>query len=279
MARKKFKSSQKPVEVLLERKGREFTPAPQKLLGASDSAHAAVIGKLDGKDVVIKPFRSKGGMLKAQVEEKITNEALVRGIRTPSPLEVINLKQQGVALYVSEYIPNLIGAHTLSYEVERRTYEEFALSSAVRAQVRALGNLHGKNITHGDAQLKNIHFSSAEVFNADSALSPYLLDFENGQLHEGLRSSVKDYESGVIGDLSRFAVSLGARQYGGLDSELAQEVFRDNVVARYLTSPGGQSIGRMATSTLIDSSVDSFKQGRNNKAPNPIRFNLMQKAA
>jgi len=266
MARRNRKPSQKPIKELLARAGREFEPDYDKLLGASDSAHQAEIGLLDGEVVAVKPFRSKKGLTKAQNELAITSLAHELGIRTPRPKEVLSQKQLQVAFYISRYVPDLIGAHTLSYAEDPATDQGREVSLAVQSQVSALGNLHSHKITHGDPQPKNMHFVSQEAL-AGISPQPYLLDFENGIDHDRTNTSPDKFQEAILEDLGRFAIAIGARQYGGFDQAEAEESFRENVVEHYLRSRGGDMVDqRLRKSALIDNSLLSFQDGRANKA-------------
>lgn len=262
--RKNRAPSELPVHELMRTVGENFVQHERRLIAASDSAHKVVLGELDGQSVAVKPYRSKHGLqYKARNEFNVTNEVWRKGIRTAEPLKVIPLKRQRVALYISRYIPDLIGAHTLSYESDPETFKGAAVSEAVTDVVGLLGSLHDKGITHGDAQLKNFAFSSHDVFS-DRHKDPYVYDFENGMIHQEGAASQK-FVDASRGDIQKLVHSLGSRQYGGFDDEVAEDLIREHVVEQYLEASSAYRLGTFATARVVDRTMANFQNGRENK--------------
>lgn len=251
----------------MEHAGLDFELDSRKSLGATDAAHQPIVGRLDkSKDVVVKPFRSKHAEQKAKNEMLRTRQARNKGFEAPKPLDVVELKRLKVALLVSEYMPNIIGAHTLSYEADPDSEEGRALKTPVSSIARVLGQLHGHRMTHGDPQVKNFGFKADEVFE-NPYVRPVVFDFEGAQTYSENGMGGSMLETNKRSDLQKLMLSLGGRQYGGENIKTAEELMRETVVETYLTTQACESLGSLAVASIIDNAREDFHMGREGKRP------------
>lgn len=262
--RKNRQPSQVSVAELMKIAGEEFVPKPRLEIAASDSAHQVAAGEWNGQSVIVKPYRSKGGFRKATNEFKVTNHVIAEGLPAFEPLKVIDLRHQRAALYISRYVPDLIGSHTLTYEEDPTTPKGRAVAEAAGDIAFLLGTLHGKKIKHGDFQLKNTAFLAQDVFSG-SYMGPSVHDFENGVIYQGSFNGI-DFADAAKQDVQTLFHSMGTRQFGGHDSIIAEDVARENVVNQYLLSDGAALLGPLATAKMIDKAMINFHNGRDNKS-------------
>lgn len=262
MARKRARTpSQEAVPELMKSAGEAFELNERRTIGASDSAHQAVFGTYQGQEVVVKPFRSKFAWQKAHNEELVTQKAHKLGFDTVEPIKVIDLRRQRAALFISKYIPDVIGAHTLNYERDPESGEGKALTRPVSSIASSLGELHGRGLTHGDSQLKNFGFRAADSFRAEQA-EPVMFDFESGMMH-GMKGIGREmYVAKACEDVGRLLVSLGDRQYGGRQTNDASELVRETVMQPYMDSPAVEMLGQLALMKVIDHGQAKFMEGR-----------------
>lgn len=273
---KNIKASEATVGELMSKAGERFITNTRRSIAATDSAHRATFGELDGQDVFVKPFRSKNGIRKATNELQVTQRAAEVGIPTTDALKVIDLRRQRVALFVSKYVSGLSGAHTLSYETDPDTLKGIAVADAAASLMGAVGALHGSKITHGDPQPKNFAFTEAEL--VEDTFRPIVFDFENGQVHSRNSPVIGQFADNAKQDVQKLAHGLGTRQFGGFDYNVAAEVMRNEVLESYLESPGAELLGSFVTAQIIDRSMSSFAAGRENKSIYNIPLNIKNAA-
>lgn len=267
MSRKTRKrSSAKPVELILP----GFEANERRRIGASDSAHEVAFGRYKGKEVAVKPFRSKSGRNYAEREAKVTKEVMKHGFRTFEPLEVLNLRRFKVALLVSRYVPDLAGANTMSLEADPDSLEGKLVQARVGRMSDLLGRLHAQRITHGDPLAKNFAFATPWAGDPGAG-EPYVYDFEKGASHP---SGSRDFPRDVVTDIDKLMYSLGSRQFGGAAAgDAAAEFAREAVILPYLASPVSEELSGLALGQIIDAGQASFTAGRENKRlpePRPL---------
>lgn len=244
----------------------EFKHDARRSIGATDSAHEAVFGEYEGQDVIVKPFRSRQSLQKANNEMLRTRQARNKGVIAPKPIDVIGLKQLKVALYISEYMPGIIGAHTLSYESDPESEAGQALKVPVSSIAKTLGSLHGHRMTHGDPQVKNFGFRSNEVFE-NPFTKPVVFDFEGASTYSEKGLGNEMFETNKRNDLRKLMLSLGGRQYGGQNLKTAEEIMRETVIETYLATQACESLGSIAVATIVDNAREDFHMGREGKRP------------
>lgn len=258
MSRKTRKRpSSKPVAQMLA----GFEANERRRIGSSDSAHRVAIGTYRGREVAVKPFRSKSGIHYAEREARVTREVLKHGFRGFEPLEVMNLRRFKTALLISRYVPDLTGAHTMTVEARPGTLESSLINSRLGRIAATLGQLHGQHITHGDAQVKNFAFRNPRAVDPTSA-DPFIYDFEKGTVHE---SGGDRFRDDAATDVNKLVFSLGNRQFGGPDDTEASELAREVVILPYLDGPVSEELSRRAIGQAVDGALASFTAGRNNQ--------------
>lgn len=259
----KIHEIQKPIEPsvqeIMAEAGEHFIPDEDKLIAAEDSGHKVEIGELNGQTVAVKPFLGSTREQKADNEFLVTHNVEVEGLRTVEPLRRLDVRQKRAALFISRYIPDLLGAHTIGLEEDPFTNRGDAVGSAISDITRTLGDLHSRLITHGDAQPKNFQFSTKDVFDG-RPLKPLMIDFEKGKSHSSAFSD--EFIYGATNDVIWLGNNLGLRRFGGVDNDFADEVIRERVVETYLHTHGAELLGKNETSDLVDLTIDAFHQGR-----------------
>lgn len=276
MARQKRnrRLAEKSAGQLLELAGEVFAPNERRLIGATDSAHHAVVGSIGDRQVFVKPFLGKRALTKATNELEVTRHVGALGFETTGPMRVIELRRHNAALYIAKYLPGMTGAHTLQYESDPGSAKGLAVMDIARNIVSRLGELHAEHVTHGDMQLKNAGFLQEDLFMTQTA-PPYIFDFENGVIHDQWSVQSGRFANLAVEDLQTFTHSLGSRQFGGFNRSQAAEVMRDEVLPAYLLSSAGESLGALAISRAVDQAQASFLAGREHKSIHDIPLKLI----
>ena len=251
--------------------GDDFVRFDRRKLGAVDSAHETAFGTYKGQEVAAKAFYSDAAdpnkanqrvNQKALKEMKLEEKLAALGIRGVEPISVVKPRQTRTAVLMTKYIPNLLGANTLSLEADPQTAKGVVLARPLGAIATTLGQLHGYRITHGDPQMKNFGYLTHEVNNWDLD-HPLTLDLEAGFMHGSHNRGNEYFERLAIKDVGRMAISLGDRQYGGADHDLASDIFRETVLMPYEHSPASEILGRQAMGEAIDLAESEFIRARN----------------
>lgn len=249
------------VEELL---GEEFIRDKRLVLGSTDSAHAVAFGEFRGESVVAKPFYGKAALHRAQKELQLEKFVGKNGIKTVNPLEVISPRQERAAVLISELIPGLKGMNVLSLGEDPSTPYGAALTEPIRSVVETLGQIHALRVTHGDPQIKNFGFTEREAADGLIKLKPYVYDFESGSMHGDNKKGSEYLENSAKKDVRILSKSLGARQFGGQDDDVANDTLREVVLGSYMSSPGMEVMGPAEATKTVDESLRAFQASRLN---------------
>lgn len=248
-------TQEQKIEVVSALMGDDFIVKPRRAIGSTDSVHGVVFGehRVFG-DAVAKPFHSKGAETKARNEMRQTKMVGSLGYLTLKPLIVVADRDLHIAAFLSEYQPGLLSLNGYSVEAEPDSEDGKVIAPSVTRISTILSELHSERITHGDPQIKNFGF-----LKDTNEEEPIIFDFETTTRHGG-QGCDADMPVRLKRDLSRLGTSLGRRQFGGVQPDVAMGHFQETVLDPY--SEGLAGGARLMLRETVHSATDAFMSAR-----------------
>jgi len=225
---------------------KRFSHKPGLELGATDSAHEVFFGRRGSDDVAVKPYRGEDSLKKARHESRMLSIIRRAGFLSLEPLTVIADRSERNAFLLTRYVPNLTSMAAVVAQ-QRRDPKELIRQTAV-----TLAQLHGKGISHGDAQIKN--FALFPGCGGKIAV----IDPEKGGQESTGHYKVQPYHH----DLESLGQSLAHKGYGGYDPDIAGDILIRDVVGPYVHVaekhgvPGAHDIGESALMAFLGKHSD-----------------------
>lgn len=268
-------NSKKVVQTIL---GGRFEDDPTMRFGSSNSGHGVRFGKFllscdELVEVAAKPFISRRGVSKAQYEAKITETIRGFGFDTLDPVEVVAGQVGNVeaAVLLTHYRRGLVGGNTLSLDADPNTSIGRRVAQAAGKVAITTARLHSKSATHGDPQMKNFGFSTADTSTGYETM-PLVFDLEKATLHAPKSSNrshgftcsnLENLTGGIRREWVRLSYSLGSRFYG--DGSLVY--FHDTVIEPYMEELDPTLKAEVSFLPIIESTLANFARSQKVDAP------------
>lgn len=218
-----------------------FVPRPGVQLGAVDSVHEVFFGRLGDKDVVVKPHTNE---LTARHEEQMLRIALRSGIRA---VKAVGVYVDNSDAYLVTHHEPLISAAGLP--LAKRDNLEVARS--VSDVARALAEMHGKGMSHGDAQIKN--FGLVRDLTTDR---PPIITYDFEKAGTDTVGHVKTDPFGH--DVDSLAQSLAYKGFGGSDLDLAAGHLEEFVLEPYAVEASRLGLDPTNTARAVEGAYGEF---------------------